>query len=60
MVHEILKQKGCKAGSQDWITHYQAAVSEVMKTMSAEQLKEADETAKEWNVAQPPPEVQLK
>ncbi|KAI6038759.1 hypothetical protein EDC04DRAFT_2895996 [Pisolithus marmoratus] len=48
-IHGVLELSGYKPGTSTWISKYQWAVAKVMKSMSAEELDQAKETADTWN-----------
>ncbi|KAI6029013.1 hypothetical protein EDC04DRAFT_2605642 [Pisolithus marmoratus] len=47
-IHGVLECSGYKPGTSTWISKYQWAVAKVMKSMSAEELDQAKETADTW------------
>ncbi|KAI6037477.1 hypothetical protein EDC04DRAFT_2897427 [Pisolithus marmoratus] len=57
-IHGVLECSGYKPGTSTWISKYQWAVAKVMKSMSAEELDQAKETANTWNNTRAPAEVQ--
>ncbi|KAI6044321.1 hypothetical protein EDC04DRAFT_2890115 [Pisolithus marmoratus] len=57
-IHSVLEWSGYKPGTSTWISKYQGAVAKVMKSMSAEELDQAKETADTWNNTRAPAEVQ--
>ncbi|KAI6032496.1 hypothetical protein EDC04DRAFT_2605144 [Pisolithus marmoratus] len=55
-IHGVLEHSGYKPGTSTWISKYQWAVEKVMKSMSAEELDQAKETADTWNNTRAPAE----
>ncbi|KAI6017049.1 hypothetical protein EDC04DRAFT_2608159 [Pisolithus marmoratus] len=55
-IHGVLECSGYKPGTSTWISKYQWAVAKVMKSMSAEELDQAKETADTWNNMRAPAE----
>ncbi|KAI6014948.1 hypothetical protein EDC04DRAFT_2903828 [Pisolithus marmoratus] len=55
-IHGVLECSGYKPGTSTWISKYQQAVEKVMKSMSAEELDQAKETADTWNNMRAPAE----
>ncbi|KIN97554.1 hypothetical protein M404DRAFT_32178 [Pisolithus tinctorius Marx 270] len=57
-INKVLEEAGIKQGSAEMIKSYQKAVDTVMKSLTAEEIQEAEALAIEWNERQPPWDVQ--
>ncbi|KAI6138037.1 hypothetical protein BKA82DRAFT_4021989 [Pisolithus tinctorius] len=57
-INKVLEEAGIKQGSAEMIKSYQKAVDTVMKSLTAEEIQEAEALAIEWNERQPPRDVQ--
>lgn len=49
-----------EAGDKGFIGHYQPAITQVFNSLSEAEVAELNETAKQWNEAEVPKEVQQK
>ncbi|KAI5998545.1 hypothetical protein F5J12DRAFT_895486 [Pisolithus orientalis] len=57
-INKVLEEARIKLGSTEMIKSYQKAVDTVMRSLTAKEIQEAKALAKEWNVQQPPQDVQ--
>ncbi|KAI6009459.1 hypothetical protein F5J12DRAFT_781999 [Pisolithus orientalis] len=59
-INKVLEEAMIKQGSAEMIEFYQKVVNTVMKSLTAEEIQEAEALATEWNEKQPPWDVQSK
>ncbi|KAI6143593.1 hypothetical protein BKA82DRAFT_4017350 [Pisolithus tinctorius] len=57
-INKVLEEARIKQGSTETIKSYQKAIDTVMKSLTAEEIQEAEALAIEWNEQQPPRDVQ--
>jgi len=57
-IQQEFQQCGIRVGSKEMIGGYQKTVGRLMKKVTEDEMKEAEQVAQEWNEVQPPPEVQ--
>ncbi|KAI6144272.1 hypothetical protein BKA82DRAFT_148923 [Pisolithus tinctorius] len=57
-INKVLEEAGIKQGSAEMIKSYQKAIDTIMKSLTAEEIQEAEALAIEWNEQQPPQDVQ--
>ncbi|KAI6145151.1 hypothetical protein BKA82DRAFT_4016629 [Pisolithus tinctorius] len=57
-INKVLEEAGIKQGSTEMIKSYQKAVDTIMKSLTAEEIQEAEALAIKWNEWQPPQDVQ--
>ncbi|KAI5983741.1 hypothetical protein F5J12DRAFT_899510 [Pisolithus orientalis] len=57
-IKRVLEEAGIKQGSAEMIKSYQKAIDTIMKSLTAEEIQEAEDLATEWTEQQPPWDVQ--
>ncbi|KAI6139175.1 hypothetical protein BKA82DRAFT_4365155 [Pisolithus tinctorius] len=57
-INKVLEEARIKQGSAEMIKSYQKAIDTVMKSLTAEEIYEAEALAIKWNEQQPPWDVQ--
>ncbi|KAI6138168.1 hypothetical protein BKA82DRAFT_4367416 [Pisolithus tinctorius] len=57
-INKVLEEARIKQGSAEMIKSYQKAINTIMKSLTAEEIQEAEALAIEWNEWQPPRDVQ--
>jgi len=58
VIQEEFQQRSIGAGSKEMIGGYQKTIGRLMKKVTEDEMKEAEQVAQEWNKVQPPLEVQ--
>lgn len=56
----ILDKHGVAAGSAAMFKHYQPALSEIMQSLTEDEIAEAEQLAVEWNAKASPQEAQAR
>jgi len=59
-IDDVLARAGHAPGSSGYTKNYQRAVGKVIKRLTAENMEQAEKTAKEWNDTHPSPEIQAR
>lgn len=57
---QIRTMTGADAGTQEYMSFYQAGLSKVVEKLPKEEIEQARERAKLWNAKGPPADIQAK